>query len=529
MSMHFRKLSLSTVITLGLAVLIVPVMVFILVFAYWQNSTSIHTLLDDRIKRSQQNSRKSAENWVHSVAGTLKVVSEMVAAYPDFFKTEGSCEVLYQGLISAEQIHGIHVSFEDGYYRAVSRIDADRRRLDPRIPQNANWSSAYFDADGPGRRHHRSLFETWPIAIDTMDEHFPFNGRDKSHYIEAKNPPYKLAIGDPEISKLTGCPIMYVGAPVVRNGKFIGIVGASISLDVLSRFLNTNRVSTRSISLIAHQNGNLIVQSSPENDRRKVGKPLAFASLAESNDVWVRQSYRQRIKKGSKFQFTTSTGEELSVSFLDFPEESRRPWQVVVITPTKDFVGDLQSKSRIIVAVIALLLVLEVVLICFLAKGLSRGVESVTRQFQAIQELQFIECEMRSSNIREVADLQSGFALLRNALKTFAQYVPLDVVRQLVESGQPLGLGVEPRPLTIFFSDLENFSSIAEKMAPHDLLKQVSEYFSAVTEALAQEHGTVDKFIGDAVMAFWGAPLPREDHVLAPAPAPCGRCGAWRN
>jgi len=77
-----------------------------------------------------------------------------------------------------------------------------------------------------------------------------------------------------------------------------------------------------------------------------------------------------------------------------------------------------------------------------------------------------------------------------------------------------LALGVEPRFLTVFFSDLENFSTHAEQMAPDDLLRQLSTYFEEVSRAISEEHGTVDKFIGDGIMAFWGAPAPRPDHVL---------------
>ena len=76
--------------------------------------------------------------------------------------------------------------------------------------------------------------------------------------------------------------------------------------------------------------------------------------------------------------------------------------------------------------------------------------------------------------------------------------------------------------MTMLFSDLQDFSSIAEQTAPNDLLAQLSVYFEAVSQAIAAEHGTVDKFIGDGIMAFWGAPAVRDDHVLR------GCCGALR-
>ena len=105
-------------------------------------------------------------------------------------------------------------------------------------------------------------------------------------------------------------------------------------------------------------------------------------------------------------------------------------------------------------------------------------------------------------------------SLLRTTLKSFSSFVPLDIVRQLIKSGIPLTLGVEPRFLTVFFSDLENFSTHSETLAPDDLLVQISTYLEQVSAAIVEEGGTVDKFIGDGVMAFWNAPVQREDHVL---------------
>jgi adenylate cyclase len=523
LSRHLKKLSLSTVITMGLAILIVPIMVFVLVFGYQQHSAATYRLLEDRIARSQKNVIKSTESLIRPAQVAIEIVSEVAAAKPSFFKTEASRELLYQCLLSAKSIDAIYVSFEDGYHRVLTRIDADRRRADPQIPQKAQWHSSYFDefAAGPKRRRHRTFFDTWPNVVGQYEEETTIDIRKLAHYEMAKKTS-DFAIAEPSINPDTGhsvlslaAPVMVGGIPGKQAGKFIGIVGADITMDVLSKFLKVNHVSENSVTLIADQNGKIIAHPVEEKGVRKAGNELEFVNLADSDDSRIREAVRQpRDPEHNNFRFTTSEGVELSVSFLDFPKEFGRPWHVIVITPTDDFVGELKTTSRTIGVVIGLLLVVEMLLIYLLSRGLSRGLETVSRQFQAIQELKFIDTELRPSPIREVADLQSGFALLRNALKTFAQYVPLDVVRQLVESGQPLGLGVEPRPLTIFFSDLENFSTIAEKMAPDDLLRQVSEYFSAVTEAIAQEQGTVDKFIGDAVMAFWGAPLPREDHVL---------------
>jgi adenylate cyclase len=91
--------------------------------------------------------------------------------------------------------------------------------------------------------------------------------------------------------------------------------------------------------------------------------------------------------------------------------------------------------------------------------------------------------------------------------------VPWGLVRQLIESEQKLELGGHSRFLTIFFSDLESFSTLSEEMPSRELLLRVSAYLEVVTKAVNREDGTIDKFMGDGVMAFWGAPSLLDDHA----------------
>ena len=201
-------------------------------------------------------------------------------------------------------------------------------------------------------------------------------------------------------------------------------------------------------------------------------------------------------------------------SFANFPDGFGQPWQVITLTPIDDFVGTLKATNRLIMVVIIILTMIELFFIYFASSRLSRPVENVAEQLQAIESLQFDVPASRPSNIREIARLESAASLLRNSLKSFSSFVPLDIVRQLIKSGIPLTLGVEPRFLTVFFSDLENFSTHSETLAPNDLLVQISTYLEQVSAAISEEGGTVDKFIGDGIMAFWNAPLQHDDHVL---------------
>jgi adenylate cyclase len=95
----------------------------------------------------------------------------------------------------------------------------------------------------------------------------------------------------------------------------------------------------------------------------------------------------------------------------------------------------------------------------------------------------------------------------------FRQYLSPKVIEQLIAHPERLKLGGERRTLSIFFSDLQGFTSIAEGLDPEELTSLLNEYLSAMTEIIQDEEGTVDKYVGDAIIAFWNAPLEQPDHA----------------
>jgi len=95
----------------------------------------------------------------------------------------------------------------------------------------------------------------------------------------------------------------------------------------------------------------------------------------------------------------------------------------------------------------------------------------------------------------------------------FQHYVPPAVVDDLVADAGKLQLGGEKRELTVLFSDIRGFTTLSEAMAPEDLVKLMNEYFTVMTEKVFEHRGSLDKYIGDAIMAIFGAPLAEPQHA----------------
>ncbi|MDR9418124.1 adenylate/guanylate cyclase domain-containing protein [Gracilimonas sp.] len=96
----------------------------------------------------------------------------------------------------------------------------------------------------------------------------------------------------------------------------------------------------------------------------------------------------------------------------------------------------------------------------------------------------------------------------------FSSYVSPELVNQMIESGEEPQLGGEEKYITAFFSDIVSFSTFSEKLEAKELVQLINEYLSAMTEILNTREGTLDKYIGDAIVSFFGAPVFVKDHAL---------------
>jgi adenylate cyclase len=96
----------------------------------------------------------------------------------------------------------------------------------------------------------------------------------------------------------------------------------------------------------------------------------------------------------------------------------------------------------------------------------------------------------------------------------FAHYVPADVVNELIANPDKLQLGGEERFMSVMFSDVAGFTTISEKLTPHELVELLNEYLTAMTDIVLENKGIIDKYEGDAIMAEFGAPIYYEEHAI---------------
>ncbi|MEI6389062.1 MAG: adenylate/guanylate cyclase domain-containing protein [Spirochaetota bacterium] len=150
----------------------------------------------------------------------------------------------------------------------------------------------------------------------------------------------------------------------------------------------------------------------------------------------------------------------------------------------------------------------------FIARAIARPLLALSDDMSHIAELKLDTVVKLRTGVKEVLLMVDALENMKKGLRSFRKYVPADLVTQLIGMQQEAVLGTKRQDLTIFFCDLAHFTTHTERLSPEDLNILMSAYFVAITEALQKEGATIDKFIGDAVMAFWNAPQALEDHAL---------------
>ena len=152
-----------------------------------------------------------------------------------------------------------------------------------------------------------------------------------------------------------------------------------------------------------------------------------------------------------------------------------------------------------------------------MARTISGPIRRAARGAAAIGTLDFDKvAPLEHSRFREINDLAHSFNAMLDGLRAFGRYVPRTLVTRLVKEGR-VGAGTEERELAIMFTDIVGFTAACEKLTAREVAEYINHHLALVAACVEQEGGTIDKFIGDAVMAFWGAP----GRVENPAASAC--------
>ena len=305
-----------------------------------------------------------------------------------------------------------------------------------------------------------------------------------------------------------------IANPIIdTKNQFKGVIGASIGLDHLAEFFTSLSIGMNGKGLVVNKTRKIMLNSELELDQLAKGQHEITI-----NDIkldWVRegaQAFFKALKKDFSYTFN---GSRYFVKVHDFKPLIGKEWFLIMIVPEDDFLGEAKEMRSASLLLTTLMLFLSVLFSFWLSRNLSKPIENIMRTMRKVKNLNFTELTPLSSSIKEFQQISDATTSMTQGLKAFLKYVPPTLVQQFIEEGEASVVAEHQElNLSFFFSDIEGFTTLAEEIGPQELMSDLSDYFDEMTTVIVSEHqGTIDKYIGDSVMAFWGAPNYIAEHA----------------
>lgn len=313
-------------------------------------------------------------------------------------------------------------------------------------------------------------------------------------------------------SDLLGMSVLTPG--FAKNGSAQGVFGLDLQVDFLKEFVEKIDVSKNGIAFLANEKSQIV--AFPKFISHKNSKLI---DIHEAPFPWVTTSFEKYRKENiSQFSFYSGGYEYLAV-YKRLSRPPSRDLILGVIAPKNDFLGDLNQIFIITLITSGIVFLIGVFLTSYWVSLIVKPLSRLTDDIAKIKNFELDSALAIQSHIHEIVSISENVQAMKEGLKSFQKYVPASLVRQLIASGESAQIGGGKKNIAIFFSDIVNFTTIAEKSDPAVLTKQLCEYFELMSKIITKHQGTIDKYIGDSIMAFWGAPVPQEQALVYAASA----------
>jgi adenylate cyclase len=495
--------------------LALPFLAIIVVLDYTATSRAVITTSEDMVNRFNNQIVRELGQTINPVTTLTRSAAMLVAKDPDFFRKDVSWDFLRTNTEHSPIINTAYVGFADGSITMSAPASEKSQFFGKSAPPNT--SNAYWRL----ARQDEQIIHDQLVFVGANDE-FIESHRVNSTYDPRLRPWYQAAAAQKESivygpikSASTGEIELTFTTPVLVDGLVVAVAAIDVSLASTEKFLNDNRISPNAISVVLDSQQRVIASSEVETKRSK-----ASENINRVEDLTSELPRRALLSLPSSeflgtFRFDSADGNtnymaSLSKIDLNVPVD----WRILSIAPSQDFLKEITDSSRLIALIGVLALIAQLLVIYAMSARIARPLEKLALEVDDIEQLKFRDdVALPRSFFSEIDQLTTSIDRMRKAISAFSSFVPVDLVRGLLQSGQKLELGGRSRFLTIMFCDLESFSTLSENSPSQQLLLRVSKYLQIATHNINQEMGTVDKFIGDGVMAFWGAPNTLEDHA----------------
>ena len=302
------------------------------------------------------------------------------------------------------------------------------------------------------------------------------------------------------------------------QGNFVGVLRIGLAKSLIDRAVQQitgGNARDPHLIFLCDSDGRLITGFGDKNKVMVSGDDLRIPPM-DVPPVVARALQEPSLRKvtdsapsaASSFRFGNR---DYLYTFMALPQTQE--WIVGIVVPRDYYLGQLLMIRRQVLEVSALVMLAIILAGWLIVRNVMRSQALILDETAKMNDFEFAPT-VRTPWLRDIQDVLAGLEKAKTAMRAMSKYVPVDLVRQLYRDGLEPVLGGKAAEISILFTDIQGFTSFSEQVSPGRLAEVLGLYLQAVTNAIQREKGTIDKYIGDSVMALWNAPEETADHEI---------------
>ena len=461
------------------------------------------------------------------------LITDVLQAAPSLQQAEASRDPILQLVLSSlksnPQISAVYAGYQNGNYFQVLSISASEKPFIAQLggPAGTRYAIQEIRSDVSGIRK-----ETWNFLDD--DHHLiariaehdaTYDPRRRDWYRTAMEKPNQTIRVPPYLFATTSQVGMTLAKSFVTN---VGVVGVDVTIERLMVYVRSVRANEAHRFVAFDDRNRLLAHFDQHQMFKHVGAPerpaVELATTADVSDPVVREAL-QRFAQTGPYSIT-----DISISGTTYLATVARQvardggiFFVLYAAPLSDFQGTLMDAAKRSIPIALLVFLLLLPGIVYLARAISRPLAKLSDEAELIQSFQLDEPIRMNSRVVEINTLIRSMSGMKSTIREVSKFVPKALVKDILENEDMVAVGGQIRRISILFTDVKDFTPIAERLPAPELMANMSEYFEQLASLIIKRNGTVDKFIGDAIFSFWNAPLTvaRHEHIACATALEC--------
>ncbi|WP_441236079.1 adenylate/guanylate cyclase domain-containing protein [Bradyrhizobium sp. 930_D9_N1_4] len=412
------------------------------------------------------------------------------------------------------QLYNLYVGYEDGSFIEMDVIDrakpAFRKSLN--IDEDAAFRLVVISRTAGAAPVTQYLSENL-IQVAEVAGPRSYDPRQRPWYVEAFRNDKTLLTG-PYIFYAPGEPGYTLRTPLKEGRR--GVVAGDVLLNRFEDMLAQQKLGPSGLAflfddfgrIVGHPEMSRLMAEIPErqDDLPQIGA-LKLPALVPIIRSWRDGGAAQQF-------FADASGRTYVAAVHRLDTAGSANVRMAMVAPLDEFYAQIINERRTLFALALAFVGATLPFAFWLGSLMAQPLRNIVQQTDEIQRFEIAERPRIHSTIAEIEELGRSVFTMRSVVRSFASFIPRQIVRQLIETGSSLSLGGSRREVTVLFTDVADFTAKTERADPSQVMIYTSRYFAALSDEIMRHQGTVDKYIGDAVMAFWNAPADDPDHTV---------------